>query len=1097
MPPRSNDGSSSRQPPAQQQGQQPHTFSNLDIDLSSLEQHNRERPHDHEFGPKREYIVPQVPALPNNGFNVPAQAEPSNVMHPQTGQSQAQFPTYNSMPGQNLGPPLSPAQYMEPSNQQLNNQQLRWARPYQLQPQQPLPGAPSQPGKRGRPRKSPGGEDEAQRPVKRPKLQQHHWQPALNRIINSAQVGQHNPIDIMCDHCRARPHENQGCNVDLANQIECHRCTRHRALVDPNHICKVLGREYWQKRFANSRPSYPIHETSSSVCARCKTHQGSGRHALCDIDDRVKIGCTPCKNDNALCRVYDEQKANGEKPDVDQPAELMWKRPEVGDGSVPEGWRPWWRQMCMGCQPGKAKACSWIRDFRLREYKCTTCVEKNIPCVDPWTGDTYETPYTWAPGQGDKIVYDTGTKIREARDRCTNCLANQAMCRSLADEEDFACVRCTSWGLLCETPGNGSRHPSRQLPWIDRKRVGWSGWTKCTANDKGMKFRGCRRCRENGYKCDRQRPCDTCVNNRAEADCDSWVYNKDLLRRKETNGAEQPEYYMALGYGPRGVDDDRMLCLEENLVGPNRPKYAVMTDPAVAAANSVAPALAPPPAHVTVGNAPVAPQQDPRQFGRVVGIGPGGGGMAPPPQPMPAAGQQGSAAPFAPMDYYDPAYPYGNQDHIRSQHNNMMYGDNNAAAVANKTGGGFSNWVGGYNGSDSHQNPNAHPPPFEGQAQNQDDIQYMVGNGYDINPEALVQMAEEQPVLFHPQLELDPEHEQSEIARGICDFMAQLARDGRFVPIELRKFNPPEVAETPLAARIGPPALAILELTDEDALNPPREPPGPPTWNPAPYEPQLRAALARWKRPANNVFRDIPDASLLNVDAQPDNQTCAEVKPGAPGNICNAPVHNGAHCENLEHAAAQPKPHVVCDACDLTSKKHLFEGQQPLTRMEVLNMRNYACGGCAITHQADARFGVKAANGQWEWPLYPVTGCLCAEKLLGRRLCSHHRYQLAQRLMIQVSMVLEWAITNFGPDMCLFCKQGGDLAKGVAQAPANEYMDDLLFVCLNCEGIVAVTDPGPKEIVPGVQQWMGGCHPFSLYSEPWFQTPLPDIDWEA
>lgn len=1117
MPPRSNNGSPSRQPPTQQlqqQQQQQHNSSNQDIDLGPLEQYNSDHPRDHDFGPGWEYRVPQIPPLPNNGFNVPFLAGTSNAMRPQMVQQQAQLPASNVMPNQNFNPP--PAQYIEPNNQQFNNpqnntqqnnnQQFRWANPYQPQGQaQSRPAASSQPAKRGRPRKhlDEGDQEEGQRASKRPRLQQNHWQPPLMRITHSPHVGQHNPIDNTCDHCRARPNENQGCDVDLANQIECHRCTRHRALVDPNHICKVLGREHWQKRFANSRPSYPITETSSSVCVRCKAHQGSGRVALCDIDDRVKIGCTPCKNDRALCRVYDEQKVSGEKPDVDQPAEVMWNRPVPGDGTVPAGRRPWWRQMCQGCQPGKTKPCSWIRDFRLREYKCTSCVEKNIPCVDPWTAATYDTPYTWAPGDGDKIVYDKGTKLREGRHRCTNCVTNQAMCRSLTDEEEFACVRCTSWGLVCQMPGNGSRHPSRQLPWIDRKRIGWSGWTKSTANGKGMKFRGCLRCRENGYKCDRKRPCDTCVNDRAEADCDSWVMNRELVRRKGTDGVEQPEYYMALGYGPKGINDDRMLCLEANLLGPDRPRYAVMTDPAVAAAAVAAaaaavgaPAGAPGPAPVTVGNSPMAAQQDPRQFGGVVGNGPGGGGgMAPLPRPMAATGQPGFAALPDPMAYHDPIYPYGNQDYIRNQQNNMMYGDNNTAAMANQTGGGFSDWVSGYNANINQAGPsqNVQPPPFQGHAHNQDDIQYMMGNGYDINPENLVQMAEAQPVLIHPQLEVDSEREQSELTRGICDFMAQLARDGRFVPVELRNFSPPEVAETPAAARIGPPALAILELTDQDAAETPREPPGPPTWNPAPYVPQLRAALARWKRPANDVFHDIPDASLLN-GSQPDNQPCEEVKPSAPGNVCNALVPDGAHCENLEHAAAQPKPHVVCEGCDLASKKHLFEGQQPLTRTEFLNMRNYACGGCSHTRQADVRFGGRMPNGQLANPLHPVTGCLCASKLLGQRLCSHHRYQLAQRLMVQVSMVLEWAITNFGPDMCLFCKQGGDLARSVAESE-NGIMNDLLYVCLNCEGIVGVN--GPKELVPGVEGWIGGCHPFSLYSEPWMQTPMQDTEWDA
>ncbi|KAK1447519.1 hypothetical protein CMEL01_09358 [Colletotrichum melonis] len=116
MPPRSNNGSSSRQPPAQQQQQQPHNSSDQDIDLRPLEQYNHQHPHDHDFGPGWEYRVPQIPALPNNGFNVP-----SNAMRPQMGQQQAQLPASNVMPNQNFNLPL--AQYIEPNNQQFNNQQ--------------------------------------------------------------------------------------------------------------------------------------------------------------------------------------------------------------------------------------------------------------------------------------------------------------------------------------------------------------------------------------------------------------------------------------------------------------------------------------------------------------------------------------------------------------------------------------------------------------------------------------------------------------------------------------------------------------------------------------------------------------------------------------------------------------------------------------------------------------------------------------------------------------------------------------------------------------------------------------------------------------
>ncbi|OHE92843.1 hypothetical protein CORC01_11849 [Colletotrichum orchidophilum] len=1090
-----NNGSSSQQPPAQAQQSQPpqrqqrqyESFTS-DIDLGPLERYNLQG---QEYGTDAQYPAQRFPANANTGFNFPPAGSSSTIL-PNMPQPQAQFPMTSFMPTRDVR--LPPAQYIEPSNQQYT---YNYSCTTPLQPQ---------PSKRrlsdvasGREGGREGGEEDGpERPAKKtrraPAPDLGFWQPALFRKQPSLEVRV--PIDNVCDHCRAGGHQNQGCNADFAAQIECNQCCRYRNLTDPNHVCRVLDREYWQKRFANSRPSYPTHEEQTSCCARCKERRGSGRPALCDMDDRVKIGCTPCKNDRVLCRAYNERKARGVGVGVDQPAELMWNRPDPADGSVSRERRPWWRHMCQACQSQggrrKAEPCSWIKDFRLGDYKCAPCVENNIPCVDPWTGQEYATPYLWT-GQGDKIIYDKTTVARKDRNRCTNCATNQANCRGFIGEGDFACIRCTSWGLTCELPGNGSRHPPQELPVMDRKMIGWPGGTK-HASDKGMTFRGCKRCRQNGLNCDRKRPCDKCFSQGAAAECDSWVLGKELCKRDQTLGDDAPEYYMALGYGPRGVDDDRAMCLEDRLVGPNMPKHADMMER--------------PPAPVPGEAQSLEGQPVQRQFGGAVGNGyatffggdSGVGGTAPPPRGTAAAGYQDVTAPSNPLAFFDPAQPYGNQDHIRLQHNNMMYGDNNAAAKATETGEGFSNWLGNYNQSRHQAGPNNQDfnaqAPFEGQPRNQNEIQYMLGSSYSTSSKALVQMAESPPPIpIDPQLQeamdVGPEsrarddREQSEITRDISGYMANYARATRFVPIELRNFNPPEVAQTPSAARIGPPLRVLLELKEQPADESPRQPPPPPSWNPPPYDPKLRDLLSRWKKPSLNVFHDVPDAPLASGQ-QPHDQPCEEVKPGAPDNICKQNVPDGAFCENQEHVAARPKQFVVCNDCNLSSKKTLFEGPHPLMRAEFLNMRNYACGACAITNESSAAFGTP------EVPLNPVTGCLCAAKLLGRRLCQHHRYQLAQRLMVQVSLVLEWAITNFGPNMCLFCKQDGVHAKGVESA-GDKWTESLVYVCLNCEGVVR--ESVKSEIMPGIQAWMGGSHPFSLFQEPWM--PMEGVEQEG
>ncbi|GJD00718.1 hypothetical protein ColKHC_09543 [Colletotrichum higginsianum] len=143
-------------------------------------------------------------------------------------------------------------------------------------------------------------------------------------------------------------------------------------------------------------------------------------------------------------------------------------------------------------------------------------------------------------------------------------------------------------------------------------------------------------------------------------------------------------------------------------------------------------------------------------------------------------------------------------------------------------------------------------------------------------------------------------------------------------------------------------------------------------------------------------------------------------------------------------------------------------------------MRAYACSVCAVTEEAGAEFG-----GSWSGAgaANPVTGCLCAAKLLSRRLCQFHRYRLAAAMMVQTMFVAEWVVTNFGPDACLFCKERP------SRLTTDGFADALVYLCLNCQGVVC--ESFERGLHPGVHEWFDGVEPVTLWGQNW--DPMPGV----
>ncbi|KAK1998950.1 hypothetical protein LX36DRAFT_718054 [Colletotrichum falcatum] len=838
------------------------------------------------------------------------------------------------------------------------------------------------------------------------------------------------PPDGRCNRCRAGGDQGRPCDADHAAEIECSQCTKYRNLIDPSHVCTARGGEYWQQRFANSRPTYPSHDLETSCCVRCKEKRNEGRPTLCDIDNRVKVGCTPCSADGVLCRTYDEDKALGISQQPDEPADFMWNRPAAGDFALKPGQRPWWRHMCRACysQLGERKweACSWILDVRLGEYKCSRCEEQGLDCVDPWTGEQFDSPYRYS-GQGDKIMTTNKSAARTGRHRCTNCIANEMHCRGYNKEDvGFACTKCSIWGLTCQLPMRDGY--TRTLPHMDRKTIGYSK----ASVDKAATFIGCRPCRDNGDNCDRKRPCDSCHSKGRR--CENW--SSGTCKREGVVGGESSDYYMSLGYGPDGVDSTRWDVPEQDLVGPNRPKRAVMS-------TFSAPVLG----EGETLSAPTEVQEAPqRQFGP--GVGEKYDAFFNSISRLPSsAARDSTTTANASLSLSTPSH-----NGVGGQ---AYFGDNNAAHEALGNGQKYEQWLGGFSAQQGGR-AGGHDsfPPFEGPPQNRDEIEQLLG-GNDLDEfiaglEAMGQGAEV-PMAVDDGGEGTETREQNRIAGEIRQAMHLYARDMRFISVELRQFSIPEVFEVPEGAKpVRPPQRVLLQLEDDPAAQPPRTP-YQTSWDPPPYEKHLRELLSKWKRPAHNVLCDIPDepADFDGAAGEGLERRCEE---------------SGPPCGALH--LVRPQPYAVCDGCDMRGKRDLFDGPMPLTRGEFLNMRAYACGACVLTESGAVTFG-----GWWGGdapPAYPVTGCLCAAKLLGRRLCQHHRYRLAAAMMVQTMFVAEWAVTNFGPDTCLFCKE--QPSKVTLE---GDFMTSLVYLCLNCQA------------VPGVSDWLGGVDPVSLWKQNW------------
>ncbi|KAF7561708.1 hypothetical protein G7046_g2436 [Stylonectria norvegica] len=347
------------------------------------------------------------------------------------------------------------------------------------------------------------------------------------------------------------------------NVLECSNCCEHRA-SNPNseHACKMPFGDHditAMRIYAASDPNvYP-----EAVCKACvgssKRNPASNlnrRDEWCDVDPILNVGCVACRNKKTACYLGDK---------------FMTDRPKLERAT-----KQWYRRRCDNCENRKSVKdgrCNWTEDRSNWTAACNVCVANKELCAENgnviWKPTNPDAPDSWKverkKGEDHLFIVSRDNTWRAC---CTACDAVSEKCKIWMAQPDHACQRCTSLGLDCTEKHN-------RYPLFNLALVGFGG---------SNIFEPCAPCRAEKRNCDHQRPCDSCVERNEGQKCNQYVApykgdSKTKIKDEDYNvfnrGASSlgPLYYLALGYGPDGVNSVKDGSQLEHWIGPVAPVY--------------------------------------------------------------------------------------------------------------------------------------------------------------------------------------------------------------------------------------------------------------------------------------------------------------------------------------------------------------------------------------------------------------------------------------------------------------------------------------------------------------------------------------------
>ncbi|RBR22249.1 hypothetical protein FVER53590_06393 [Fusarium verticillioides] len=220
--------------------------------------------------------------------------------------------------------------------------------------------------------------------------------------------------------------------------------------------------------------------------------------------------------------------------------------------------------------------------------------------------------------------------------------------------------------------------------------------------------------------------------------------------------------------------------------------------------------------------------------------------------------------------------------------------------------------------------------------------------------------------------------------------------------------------------------------------------------------------------PVRNVLGDVPrEDKVIRT-----KRYCAEPGEGGWGSCAawNTDGHGQATCQSSAHRNTALPYFPVCNDCTRGNVKYLFQHEHnPITESELLSMRAYLCNECAGQMSAGAPnavqnqivgtrrvYGIAADEAQSQnrrklvnglskaanlkKNTEALTGCSCANRMLGTSLCRFHRLYYAEEVMKQAALMQEWRLSRFKKAVCPSC---------LAQKPSEQ-----VNVSANVDGFV-------------------------------------------
>ncbi|EFY92718.1 hypothetical protein J3458_001853 [Metarhizium acridum] len=399
---------------------------------------------------------------------------------------------------------------------------------------------------------------------------------------------------LTCNFCLNLELSSKGkapaCNRQIIDGLvhECQTCADHRYQSgDLDHQCFRTGQHPDLQVFKRHSNFHPVNYPKPITCEECKDNR-KVKNSRCDADPFLQLRCTNCMktkdSESKLCLV---KASTGD-------ADLGWgyevERQMGPKPNLQKGRRRWFRRECDICKskPDKEKGqvCSWLDSRQTGEpgdvrEPCLQCKEGKMSCFDGGMlvghPDSLEVPTEWSTrgDLGGGWVELRGDKGVVTRPQCKQCHAQKRHCRASAKHAEYACNWCWQTGMVCRDLND----ENKIYPLFDLSRVGIGNFCP---------FARCGRCEATGRNCDRQRPCDSCFFNGEGDMCDKWhagaLRTLNCLNRRINHGENMmvkpgPLYYLSMGYGPEGVDDEKDGTQIEHYVGPPFARYAFKTVP--------------------------------------------------------------------------------------------------------------------------------------------------------------------------------------------------------------------------------------------------------------------------------------------------------------------------------------------------------------------------------------------------------------------------------------------------------------------------------------------------------------------------------------